>query len=96
MPEERQTRTDPFISDVDYGVQVPGGKTQLPVSGDQLPEHALGCTPQIGGKLRRPPTVGPAGPWITKPGDGAGVGSAWAGTAVPIAARIAKASSLMA
>lgn len=34
---------------------------------------------QIGGSVRRPPTVGPPGPWMTYPGDGSGVRSALAG-----------------
>ncbi len=51
------------------------------MSGDQSPAHARGCTAQIGGKVRRPPTTGPDGPRIWY-GDGAGVGSALAvGTA---------------
>jgi hypothetical protein len=45
-------------SDADYCDPVPGGASQAPVSGDQFKLHARGCTAQIGGSARRPPTVG--------------------------------------
>ena len=63
-PGEQRLRPD-NCSDAGYGESVPGGNTQVPVSGDQFPAQARGCTPQIGDKLRKPPTVGPAGPWMT-------------------------------
>lgn len=69
-----------------YGYQVPGGKTQAPLFGSQFPAQARGCTAQIGGNVRRPPTTEPPGVWIMY-GPGAGVGSALAtATFVEVAA----------
>jgi hypothetical protein len=67
------------------------------VSGFQFPAQALGCAPQIGGKVLIPPYTGPLGPWIWY-GDGSGVGSAPAGTASSMfkVNRVPSASSFMA
>ena len=53
-----------------YGDHVPGGKTQVPVSGDQFPAQARGCAAHTGGSVRKPPTTGPAGVCITYGGTG--------------------------
>jgi hypothetical protein len=65
------------------------------VSGDQFPAQARGCAAQIGGSVRKPPTVGPAGVCMTYGGDGAGVGSAWAVPADATSAATAAAARTM-